>query len=103
MRIAVASALQSPLAQLVAALGVSVVLTMALLQSRGGETTIGDFASFITAMLMMFSPLRHLTDANAQLQGGLAAAENAFAMLDEPSEHDGGRGEMARAKGTIRF
>ena len=51
----------------------------------------------------MFSPLRHLTDANAQLQGGLAAAENAFAMLDEPSEHDGGREKMARAKGTIRF
>jgi len=103
MRIAIASALQSPLAQLVAALGVSVVLTLALLQSRSGGTTVGDFASFITAMLMMFSPLRHLTDANAQLQGGLAAAENAFAMLDEPSERDEGSTTMARAKGDIRF
>jgi subfamily B ATP-binding cassette protein MsbA len=103
MRVAIASGLQSPLAQMVAALGVSVVLTMALLQSRTEGTTIGDFASFITAMLMMFSPLRHLTDANAQLQSGLAAAENAFAMLDEDSERDMGETTMNRAHGAIRF
>lgn len=103
MRVAVASGLQSPLAQMVAALGVSVVLTMALLQSRTGGTTIGDFASFITAMLMMFSPLRHLTDANAQLQSGLAAAENAFAMLDEHSERDDGTKTIERVHGAIRF
>jgi len=103
MRAVIASGLQSPMAQMVAALGVSAVLTLALLQSRAGGTTIGDFASFITAMLMMFSPLRHLTDANAQLQSGLAAAENAFSMLDENSERDDGRRSIKRATGDILF
>jgi len=104
MRLAVASALQSPITQLIAAIGVAIVLTIALTQSRSGGATIGDFVSFITAMLMMFSPLRHLADVNSQLQRGLAAAEGVFQMLDERSE--GGNGRLVfkeRILGHISF
>lgn len=104
MRLAVASALQSPITQLIAAIGVAIVLTIALTQSRSGAATIGDFVSFITAMLMMFSPLRHLADVNSQLQRGLAAAEGVFQMLDEHSEMDTGKVVIgSRAAGSIEF
>lgn len=103
MRLAVAQALQSPISQFIAAVGVAVVLTIALFQSRAGETTVGDFVSFITAMLMMFSPLRHLADINAQLQRGLAAAEGVFALIDEHSEKDSGNIEIQRAEGDLVF
>ena len=103
MRLVVAQALQTPISQLIAAMGVAVVLTIALVQSRSGAATVGDFVSFITAMLMMLGPLRHLADINSQLQRGLASAESVFALIDEKSESDHGKKSLGRAKGSIRF
>jgi len=103
MRLAIAQALQTPISQLIAAIGVAVVLTIALLQSRAGEATVGDFISFITAMMMMFGPLRHLADINAQLQRGLAAAESVFDLIDEKSERDSGNQVAEGVRGEIEF
>lgn len=103
MRLAVAQALQTPISQLIAAIGVAVVLTIALMQSRAGEATVGDFVSFVTAMLMMFGPLRHLADINSQLQRGLASAESVFDLIDEHSENDQGSRTLGRAHGHLRF
>jgi ATP-binding cassette, subfamily B, bacterial MsbA len=103
MRYVVAYGLQTPISQLIAATGVAVVVTIALMQTRAGSATVGDFVSFITAMLLMFSPLKHLAEVNANLQKGLAAAEGVFALLDEKSETDNGRTEFERAIGEIHF
>lgn len=103
MRFAVASALQTPASQLIAAIGVSVVLTVTLMQTRDGGATIGDFVSFITAMLLMFSPLKRLAEINSGLQRGLAAAEGVFALIDEPPELDRGQHSINRVRGEIEF
>jgi subfamily B ATP-binding cassette protein MsbA len=103
MRLAIASALQSPITQLIASLGVATVLTIALIQARLGIATIGDFVSFITAMIMMLNPIRHLADTNSQLQRGLAAAEGLFDFLDEVPEQDLGKEEITRARGAVTF
>ncbi len=103
MRLAIAQALQTPISQLIAAIGVAIVLTIALMQSRAGEATVGDFISFVTAMLMMFGPLRHLADINAQLQRGLASAESVFELIDEKSERDTGTRTVERVQGAINF
>ena len=103
MRYAIASALQSPISQFIAAIGVSVVVTIAMIQTRAGSVTIGDFVSFITAMLLMFNPLKHLAEVNSNLQKGLAAAEGVFQLLDEESEKDTGTKYMGRAKGELTF
>ena len=62
---------------------------VALIQSASGTATVGSFVSFITALLMLLSPLRHLADVNAPLQRGLAAAESVFQLLDESNERTG--------------
>lgn len=103
MRSVIASALQTPMSQLIAAVGVSAVITIALIQTRTGTATIGDFVSFITAMLLLFSPLKHLAEINSQLQKGLAAAEGVFAFLDQNSERDTGTLELGRARGLVEF
>lgn len=103
MKIAIAAALQSPVNQFIAALGVAVILSIALAQARSGLNTVGDFISFLTAMLMMFSPLKSLANINAQIQRGLAAAENVFSLLDEPSEPNQGRILKERLSGGIEF
>jgi subfamily B ATP-binding cassette protein MsbA len=103
MRYAIAAALQTPISQLISAIGVSVVVTIALFQTRDGTATVGDFVSFLTAMLLMFSPLKHLAEINANLQRGLAAAEGVFNLIDEKSEKDTGQKSLGRAKGEISF
>ena len=103
MRYAIAAGLQTPISQMIAAIGVSVVVTIALIQTQAGQATTGDFVSFITAMLLMFSPLKHLAEINANFQRGLAAAEGVFSLLDEGSERDTGIRQVERAKGDLSF
>ncbi len=103
MRQTIAAAATVPLVQLFAAIALSVVITIALLQSNNNETTVGGFVSFITAMLMLLSPMKHLSDLNAPIQRGLAAAESVFALLDEMPEEDSGTIVLERAGGRVEL
>jgi subfamily B ATP-binding cassette protein MsbA len=103
MRQAVAAAAIVPFVQFFTAIALGIVIYVALLQSAEAQTTVGDFVSFITAMLMLLAPIKHLADVNAPLQRGLAAAESVFALLDEPTEVDDGAAQLPRAQGALHF
>lgn len=103
MKMTIATSATVPVTQIAAAIAVSVVVSVALIQSANGQTTVGGFAAFITAMLMLLAPLKHLADINSALQRGLAAAETVFALLDQQVEPDAGTQTMTRAKGAVRF
>jgi subfamily B ATP-binding cassette protein MsbA len=103
MRQAIAAAAVAPITQIFASVGLAIVVWVALQQSAGNETTVGGFVSFITAMLLLLAPLKHLADINAPLQRGLAAAESVFRMLDEATEVDTGSVTLGRARGEIEF
>jgi subfamily B ATP-binding cassette protein MsbA len=103
MRQAIAAAATVPIVQFFTSIAVAVVIYIALLQGQSAETTVGGFVSFITAMLMLLAPLKRLTDVNAPLQRGLAAAESVFALLDQPPEDDRGTAGCARARGAVTF
>ncbi len=103
MRQTIAAASSMPMVQLLGSIALAVIVYIAIRQSQLGETTIGAFVSFITAMLMLLSPLKRLTDVNVPLQRGLAAAESVFALLDEPPETDRGTRVLGRVAGRIEF
>lgn len=103
MRYSIAAGLMTPITQLCAAVSLAVIIGVALDQSSRDQTTVGGFVSFITAMLMLLAPLKRLTDVNAPLQRGLAAAESVFALMDEKPEIDHGTVALARAGGEIVF
>jgi subfamily B ATP-binding cassette protein MsbA len=102
-RASVASAANSPLVYFFVSLSIAAVVYMALVQATQGATTVGSFVSFIIGMLMLLSPLKMLSNVNAQLQNGLAAAESVFHLLDTPLEADLGTQTIARASGGIDF
>jgi subfamily B ATP-binding cassette protein MsbA len=81
----IASAAMSPLTQLMAAIALSVVLVVALIQSRTGlqGATVGGFVAFITAMLMLVSPIKRLADVATPITRGLAALERGLTLLEE--------------------
>ena len=103
MRLAIAGAAVVPIVQQLASVAVALVIWIALIQSQSSGTTVGSFVSFITAMLMLIAPLKHLADINAPLARGVAAAESVFQLLDEAPEADEGKEELGRARGDVRF
>jgi subfamily B ATP-binding cassette protein MsbA len=103
MRQTVPAALTTPVTHVLAAMALAVIVYLAMEESLATRTTVGEFASFITAMLLLFAPLKHLTDINAPLQRGLAAAESVFELIDAPIEEDRGTQPLARARGAIEF
>ena len=104
MREAAAAAATVPLTQVAASTSVAIITYLALRQSAGPDgTTVGEFLSFITALLMLLAPVKRLTDVSNPLQRGLAAAESVFQVLDEIPEDDNGHVELQRARGHLRF
>ncbi len=92
-----------PITQVMAACALSIVIVIALIQTNQNQTTIGGFVSFITAMLMLITPLKHLAEVNGPLQRGLSAAEAAFTLIDAPPERTGGVVLPGRAAGRLEF
>ena len=88
MRIVRLQALNVPLVQILAASTVALVIFIASGLSSKNLLTPGEFVAFITAMSMVFEPLRRLTNVNAVLQKGMAGAQSVFSLLDESGESD---------------
>ncbi len=97
------SSLVTPASQIVAAIGVSIIITLAIYQASQGSTTVGEFVSFITALLMTISPMRHLTDIYQPVTGALITARGAFDLINAPPEPDNGTQDMPVCKGDIQF
>jgi subfamily B ATP-binding cassette protein MsbA len=79
-------ALTSPVMELLA--GVCMVLLFAYAQSRiaSGRLTAGQFASFLTALALMYAPIKKLNKVNLSLNTALSASERVFRMLDIDNE-----------------
>lgn len=103
MRMASTLAATVPLTQIMAACAVAAVIVIALIQSSRGEATVGGFVSFITAMLMLLAPLKHLAEVTGPLQRGLAAAEAVYGLIDSAPERTTGRTLPTRAQGRLDF
>lgn len=103
MRMASTFAATVPITQIIAACALAIVIVIALIQSGRGQATVGDFVSFVTAMLMLLTPLKHLAEVNGPLQRGMAAAGSVFELIDAPSERSTGKMLSGRASGRLDF
>lgn len=81
----------------------AMMIAMLVYFGTSGELTVGGFVSFLTALGLLFPPVKRLTSVNEPLQRGLAAAESVFDLIDEASERDEGTRTIQRARGRIEF
>ncbi len=106
-RVTVASGFATPVTQMVAALAVSMVIIVAmrpsLLPFHSKQFNAGDFVEYISAMLLLLSPLKRLSDLNGPLQRGLIASESIFKLIDMQAETEGGTVLQGRVKGDLEF
>jgi subfamily B ATP-binding cassette protein MsbA len=75
-------AFANPFMECIGYVGVGAFILFGGYSVLSGRITPGDFFSFMTAMALLYDPLRGLTKANLLIQEGIAAAQRVFAILD---------------------
>ena len=103
MKSTAAGSAMTPLTQVLAAVALSSVISVALLQSADQTTSVGSFVAFVTAMLMLVAPLKHLSELASPITRGLVAIERGLDLLETIPVESGGNFAQARAQGQIRF
>ncbi|MDF0605917.1 lipid A export permease/ATP-binding protein MsbA [Neisseriaceae bacterium TC5R-5] len=96
-----ASSANTGVTQLMIACALAAILYFAALRAQHGSFTAGDFMSFLTAMMLLFAPIKRITGISQAMQRGLAAAESVFTFLDEPSEPDQGSQSVTKIAGQL--
>ena len=89
--------------QVMVAAALSILIAMMAQPDLGGNLSTGDVVKFLGFAGLLARPIRKLSEVNARLQRGLAAAEDVFAQLDESAEQDTGSHEVDRVEGRIEF
>jgi len=79
-------ALSHPLMELLGGIGIAVIIWVGGYSVVRGDVTPGTFFSFMTALLMLYAPVRNLNKVNLEVQEGLAAAARIFELLDTVTE-----------------
>ena len=100
----IASAAMTPTTQLLAAGALSAVICIALWQSHGHgakDVSVGGFASFIAAMLMLIAPIRRMADVANPITRGVAALERGLLLLSDAPAETGGTHAVQHAQGAI--
>jgi len=103
MKSTAAYAGMSAITQVLAAMALSAVISIALLQSAENTTTVGGFVAFVTAMLLLIAPVKSLSDAATPVTRGLAALERGLDLMNLTPDESGGAFAKARALGDIEF
>jgi subfamily B ATP-binding cassette protein MsbA len=103
MKAVAAAAMMTPVTHTLTACAISGVIVVALWQSRTGDTTVGGFASFITAMLMLLAPIKKLSDVAGQITRGMTALERGMGLIDDSPAEPCGTHAPAVVRGEIEL
>jgi subfamily B ATP-binding cassette protein MsbA len=75
-------ALSNPVMEFIGAASVALIIWIGGMTVMNGKMTVGEFFSFLAALMMLYEPVRHMASINNIVQQGLAASERVFEILD---------------------
>lgn len=103
LKLAATAAANVPINQFLAAIALAFIIFLATSEILLDAPSVGDFASFVTAAMLLLPPLKRLNQVVESWQRGMAAAQSVFELLDEPSEKDVGTTEVKRVNGDLEY
>ncbi|MBM2853908.1 MAG: lipid transporter ATP-binding/permease, partial [Steroidobacteraceae bacterium] len=103
MKLVAVKAVSNPVVQVIAAFGLAAVMYVAIRDVLEKGLSVGEFTSFLTALLLITAPLRRLVSVVGPLQQGIAAGQSVFEILDTDAEDQGGARRIEHARGEIEF
>lgn len=96
-----AQAAITPITQIMASIAMSAVVVLALWQSQTNNTSVGQFTSYVTGMLMLITPIKHLADVMGPITRGLTALERGVDLIEHVPAESGGSHQASRSQGQI--
>ncbi|HEY1898925.1 MAG TPA: lipid A export permease/ATP-binding protein MsbA [Steroidobacteraceae bacterium] len=103
MRLILTKGLSNPIVQTINSVGLAFVLALAISAAVHGQMTMGALVGFIVALAGITQPLQQFIGVTGSLQQGIAAAQDLFELLDEPSEPRAGGIVVTRVRGDVQF
>ncbi len=103
MKLILTRALSNPVVQLVAAVGLGVVLYVMIRMALAHQLPMEDFFAFLTALLLTTAPLRRVVNVAAPLQQGISAGASVFEVLDRQTEVLNVGRPLERCRAEIEF
>ena len=103
LKLILTKAISVPLIQIIAGLGMGVVVYFSAIEMENARLTNGGFLSMLGAMAMILKPLKILSNVNVVLQQGIAGAQDIFTTLDQTKEKDNGVIEINDVPSKINF
>ncbi len=103
MKMVGTQAIATPFIQLLISIALAVLIWFAMSPERLLSSSAGEFVTFLTLAGLLAKPIRQLSQVNSVIQRGISAADSIFSLLDEQTERDAGRHEVARVRGSISF
>jgi subfamily B ATP-binding cassette protein MsbA len=81
----------SPLMEIVGALGLAAVIYMGGKEVYNNNMSVGEFTAFLTAVGLVFQPIRRISSIYRRVQNAVAASERVFEILDTKSAIEDGQ------------
>ncbi|OGP85383.1 MAG: lipid A export permease/ATP-binding protein MsbA [Deltaproteobacteria bacterium RBG_16_58_17] len=88
------NAVSSPFMEFLGGLGIAAIIFYGGYQVIHGQSTPGTFFSFLTALIMLYEPVKRLTNVNNTIQQGIAGAERVFGIIDLTPEIQNSNGAL---------
>jgi subfamily B ATP-binding cassette protein MsbA len=82
LKSAAINAISSPIMEFLGGIGIATIIFYGGYQVIKGVATAGTFFSFLTALIMLYEPVKRLTNVNNTIQQGIAGAERVFQIID---------------------
>jgi subfamily B ATP-binding cassette protein MsbA len=101
LKMAITKVFSAQLNETIIALAICILILM--LYDSAEQLTAGQAVMFLGWAGLLGRPIKKLTEVNAKLQRGLAAADDVFAQLDEAVEREDGTDKLERATGSLQF
>jgi ATP-binding cassette, subfamily B, bacterial MsbA len=94
-----------PIMEIISAIAIAIVVFFAGYRSLQGAITLGEFVSFLAALMLAYQPVRALAGINIGIQEGIAAAKRIYEIIDQKNEiyHDENAPSLKLNNASIEF
>ena len=94
-----------PIMEVISAIAIAVVVFFAGYRSMQGAITLGEFVSFLAALMLAYQPVRALAGINIGIQEGISAAKRIYELIDEKNEiyHDENAPSLKLNNASVEF
>jgi subfamily B ATP-binding cassette protein MsbA len=94
-----------PIMEIISAIAIAIVVFFAGYRSMQGAITLGEFVSFLAALMLAYQPVRALAGINIGMQEGIAAAKRIYEIIDQKNEiyHDENAPSLKLNNASIEF